>query len=705
MSIFISRRPSLYLHQQNNQSQMIDHSTIERIIDAAQIVDVVSEFVTLKKKGVNYVGLCPFHDDKTPSFYVSPAKGLCKCFACGKGGNAVHFIMEHEQMSYPEALRWLANKYHIEIQERELTTEEKEAQNIRESLYVVNSFARDYFQNILYNHIDGKSIGMAYFRQRGIRDDIVKKFQLGYCTQSRDAFAQEALKKGYKKEYLIKTGLCYEKEEDGSLRDRFWGRVIFPWFNVSGKILGFGGRVLDSRTKGVSQKYVNSPESEIYSKRKELYGIYQAKSAIVKKDCVYMVEGYTDVIAMHQCGLENVVANSGTALSEEQIRLLHRFTSNITLLYDGDEAGIKASIRGIDMLLAEGMNIKVLLLPDGEDPDSFARKHNASEFQQYIAEHEENFIRFKTNLLLKDAQSDPIKRASLISDMALSIGLIPNEVIRYACLRECAALLNVDERIIKNEIDKTVKQRKDQFIEQRRKEKEETEKLNALKSVPEQEPTPIDGLIPPPFPPEIMQEEPIYENYIPSTGWNNMPFYRKEIELVKLLVKYGDRTVCYIEDEDGNTIPVSVTEYISIDLKQDELQFKNPMHRRILTEAEMHVHEDNFSAERHFLTHPDAQITRLAADLINEKYQLSKSNEEALIKDDDRLHELVPHLLIDFKLAILEEDMKQTVQKLNQPEVAGNMELCMKIMEHYKNLTETLKELAKKAGDRVVMKA
>ena len=684
---------------------MIDHSTIERIIDAAQIVDVVSEFVTLKKKGVNYVGLCPFHDDKTPSFYVSPAKGLCKCFACGKGGNAVHFIMEHEQMSYPEALKWLANKYHIEIQERELTTEEKEAQNIRESLYVVNSFARDYFQNILYNHIDGKSIGMAYFRQRGIRDDIVKKFQLGYCTQSRDAFAQEALKKGYKKEYLIKTGLCYEKEEDGSLRDRFWGRVIFPWFNVSGKILGFGGRVLDSRTKGVSQKYVNSPESEIYSKRKELYGIYQAKSAIVKKDCVYMVEGYTDVIAMHQCGLENVVANSGTALSEEQIRLLHRFTSNITLLYDGDEAGIKASIRGIDMLLAEGMNIKVLLLPDGEDPDSFARKHNATEFQQYIAEHEENFIRFKTNLLLKDAQSDPIKRASLISDMAQSIGLIPNEVIRYACLRECASLLNVDERIIKNEIDKTVKQRKDQFIEQRRKEKEETEKLNALKSVPEQEPTPIDGLIPPPFPPEIIQEEPVYENYIPSTGWNNMPFYRKEIELVKLLVKYGDRTVCYIESEDGNTIPVSVTEYISIDLKQDELQFKNPMHRRILAEAEMHVHEDNFSAERHFLTHPDAQITRLAADLINEKYQLSKSNEEALIKDDDRLHELVPHLLIDFKLAILEEDMKQTVQKLNQPEVAGNMELCMKIMEHYKNLTETLKELAKKAGDRVVMKA
>ena len=300
---------------------MIDRATIDKILDAAQIVDVVSEFVTLKKRGTSYVGLCPFHDDKTPSFYVSPAKGVCKCFACGKGGSAVHFIMEHEQMTYPEALKWLAKKYHIEVKERELSSEEKEAQSVRESLFVVNEFARDYFQNILYNHIDGKSIGMTYFRQRGIRDDIVKKFQLGYSTSNKDALAKEALRKGYQKEFLLKTGLCYEKE-DGSIRDRFWGRVIFPWFNISGKILGFGGRVLDSRTKGIAQKYVNSPESEIYSKRKELYGIYQAKSAIVKNDCVYMVEGYTDVIAMHQCGLENVVANSGTALSEEQIRLL-----------------------------------------------------------------------------------------------------------------------------------------------------------------------------------------------------------------------------------------------------------------------------------------------------------------------------------------------------------------------------------------------
>ena len=685
---------------------MIDQPTIERILDAAQIVDVVSEFVTLKKKGVNYVGLCPFHDDKTPSFYVSPAKGLCKCFACGKGGNAVHFIMEHEQMNYPEALRWLAKKYHIEIKERELTTEEKEAQNVRESLFVVNEFARDYFQNILYNHVDGKSIGMAYFRQRGIRDDIVKKFQLGYSTTERDALAREALKKGYKKEYLVKTGLCYEIE-DGSLRDRFWGRVIFPWFNVSGKILGFGGRVLDSRTKGVSQKYVNSPESEIYSKRRELYGIYQAKSAIVKNDCVYMVEGYTDVIAMHQCGLENVVANSGTALSEEQIRLLHRFTLNITLLYDGDEAGIKASIRGIDMLLAEGMNIKVLLLPDGDDPDSFARKHNATEFQQYIAEHEENFIRFKTNLLLKDTKNDPIKRATLISDMARSIGLIPNEVIRYACLKECATLLNVDERIIQNEIKKTVQQRKDEYVEQRRKEKEEAEKVNALQTPPPPtEAYPEEGLLPPPpFPPEEILQEPSHESYIPQTGGKQLPFYDKELELIKALIRHGEKTVCFIESEEGEEVAITVTEYIASDLKQDDIQFHNPLHQRLLKEAEIHLHDEGFCAERYFLTHTDATISRLAAEMINDKYQLSKSNEEALTKDEERLHELIPQLLITFKLAIVEEEMRQTIQQLGKPEVAGNMERSMEIMKHYKALTETLKELAKIAGDRVVIKA
>ncbi|MBE6272478.1 MAG: DNA primase [Bacteroides sp.] len=684
---------------------MIDQPTIDRILDAAQIVDVVSEFVTLKKRGVNYVGLCPFHDDKTPSFYVSPAKGLCKCFACGKGGNAVHFIMEHEQMNYPEALRWLAKKYHIEIKERELTNEEKEAQSVRESLFVVNEYARDYFQNVLHNHIDGKSIGLTYFRQRGIRDDIVKKFQLGYSTSAKDGLAKEALRKGYKKEFLVKTGLCYEIE-DGSIRDRFWGRVIFPWFNISGKILGFGGRVLDNRTKGVSQKYINSPESEIFSKRRELYGIYQAKSAIVKADCVYMVEGYTDVIAMHQCGLENVVANSGTALSEEQIRLLHRFTSNITLLYDGDEAGIKASIRGIDMLLAEGMNIKVLLLPDGDDPDSFARKHNATEFKQYIQDHEENFIRFKTNLLLKDTQNDPIKRAGLIADMARSIGLIPNEIIRYACLKECATLLNVDEQIILNEIKKIVQQRKDEYIEKRKKEQEEAEKAKVLQSSsPIQENIPDDETIPPPpFPPEEPNFPPS-DNYLPQTGWDKLPFYTKEKQLIKVLIRFGERIVCYMEGENGEEIPITVTEYIQADLEQDSIQFQDPTHRKLLNEALLHLHDTNFCAERYFLTHPEPAISRLAADMLSERYRLSKSNEQAIVKDEERLHELVPHLLIDFKLSILEEDMKQTIQQLNLPEVAKDPQRAMEVMKHYKKLTETLKEMAKRAGDRVILKA
>jgi DNA primase len=613
--------------------------------------------------------------------------------------------MEHEQMTYPEALKWLAQKYHIEVKERELSNEEKEAQSVRESLFVVNEFARDYFQNILYNHIDGKSIGMTYFRQRGIRDDIVKKFQLGYSTSAKDALAKEALRKGYKKEFLLKTGLCYEKE-DGSLRDRFWGRVIFPWFNISGKILGFGGRVLDSRTKGIAQKYVNSPESEIYSKRKELYGIYQAKSAIVKYDNVYMVEGYTDVIAMHQCGLENVVANSGTALSEEQIHLLHRFTSNITLIYDGDEAGIKASIRSTDMLLAEGMNVKVLLLPDGDDPDSFARKHNATEFRQYITDHEENFIRFKTNLLLKDTKNDPIKRAGLISDMAHSIGLIPNEVIRYACLKECASILQVDEQIIQNEIKKVVLQRKDEYLEKRKKEQEEAAKVNALQSAPETTSSiPDDGLIPPPpFPPEEVINEVPRETYLPQTGWEKLPFYTKEQLLIKALVRHGEKIVCYVPGEEEE-IPVTVTEFIVADLEQDNLQFQNPIHRKLLQEAQAHLSDPEFCAERYFLTHPDPNISRMAAEMISDQYRLSKSNEQILVKDEERLHELIPHLLIDFKLAILEEDRKQTMQQLSMPEIFSDQQRTLEVMEHYKKLTETLKELAKRAGDRVILKA
>lgn len=398
---------------------MIPQSTIDRIVDAANIVDVVSDYVTLRRAGASYKGLCPFHDDKTPSFSVSPARGVCKCFSCGKGGNSVHFIMEMEQMSYVEALKHLAKKYGIPVEEEEMTDEQRQRMNERESMFAVNEWAAKYFSQTMMNNQDGRAIGLAYFRSRGFRDDIIAKFRLGFCLDAPTAMSDEAKAKGYNEKYLIDTGLCV-KRDNGTIYDRFRGRAMFPWVAVNGKVVAFGGRVLDARTKGVSQKYVNSPDSLIYHKANELYGIFQAKKQIAKEDMVYMVEGYTDVLAMHQCGIENVVANSGTALNEAQIHLLHRFTNNITLLYDGDEAGIHAATRSTDMLLAEGMNVKILLLPDGDDPDSFSRKHNAQEFKEYVAAHQTDFILFKTNLLLKDAQRDPIKRAQLTEDIVKS---------------------------------------------------------------------------------------------------------------------------------------------------------------------------------------------------------------------------------------------------------------------------------------------
>lgn len=597
---------------------MIDQPTIDRILDAAQIYDVVSDFVTLRKRGVNYVGLCPFHDDKTPSFYVSPAKGLCKCFACGKGGNAVHFIMEHEQMSYPEALKYLAKKYGIEIKERELSSEEKIAQGERESLFIVNNFARDYFQNILKNHVDGRSIGMAYFRSRGFRDDIIEKFQLGYCTESHDALAQEALKKGYKKDYLVKTGLCYETD-DHRLRDRFWGRVIFPVHTLSGKVVAFGGRVLAGATKGVKVKYVNSPESEIYHKSNELYGIYFAKQAIVKQDRCFLVEGYTDVISMHQSGIENVVASSGTALTSGQIRMIHRFTNNMTVLYDGDAAGIKASIRGIDMLLEEGMNVKVCLLPDGDDPDSFARKHNATEFQAFIQENETDFIRFKTNLLLEDAGKDPIKRAELIGNLVQSISIIPEAIVRDVYIKECAQLLHVEDKLLVSEVAKRREKQAEQQAERAERERRSANaaRANAETGVngshtaatnpdaqqagyPSQSlPAGLPSETPPPFPPE---EE--YVSFIPQEGKEGQEFYKYERLILKMVVLYGERVMCNVTNEEGQETPITVTEYIVNDLKEDELAFHNPLHRQILTEAAERIHNEGFTAERYFVAHP-----------------------------------------------------------------------------------------------------
>ena len=709
---------------------MIDQATIDRILDAAQIVDVVSEFVTLRRRGVNYIGLCPFHNEKTPSFSVSPSKGLCKCFSCGKGGNVVHFIMEHEQLSYYEALKWLAKKYNIEIKERELTTEEKQAQSLRESLFVVNQFASEYFQNILYNDIDGQRIGMTYLRGRGFRDDIIKKFQLGFSTESHDALAKAAIQKGFKEDYLVKTGLCYRKD-DGSLRDRFWGRVIFPVHTLSGKVVAFGGRVLSAATKNVQMKYVNSPESEIYHKSRELYGIYFAKQAIVRQDRCFLVEGYTDVISMHQSGIENVVASSGTALTSEQIRLIHRFTNNITMLYDGDGAGIKASLRGIDMLLEEGMNIKVCLLPDGDDPDSFARKHNATDYQAYINGHEVDFIRFKTNLLMEEAGKDPIKRASLISSIVKSISVIPDAIVRSVYIRECSQLLQMEEKILVEATAKLTEQaREAKFKEEQRKQYRAQQQTATAPTPPpstnkeEQAPqvypetAPLPELIPdvssaepeqlqPPFPVDIVPPEDSYQSYIPVTGNEQKIFYEKEQELMRVLIRYGEKVMCYIENEDGEQLPFTVIECISSGLAEDELQFHDALHRRVLKEAETHIHDENFIAERYFIASPDPEISKLAVEMASDRYQLSKyhSKGQKIVTDEERLYELVPRLLLDFKLAIVTEEMKHTLQALSKPEIANDPQRCNEIMQRYKELHQTQSLMAQRAGDRVVLKA
>ena len=438
---------------------MIDQATIDKIMAATDIVDVVSDFVSLRRRGANYWGLCPFHDDKSPSFSVSPSKGVCKCFSCGKGGSAIHFIMEHEQLSYYEALKYLAKKYNIEVHEKELTDEEKQKRTERESMFVINAFAQEFFSHSLLETEEGRSVGMAYFRERGFNEDIIRKFGLGYSPEKRDALAQEAKKRGYKTEFLLKTGLCREGQH-GSIYDLFAGRVMFPVYSVSGKVVAFGGRILKSGVK--ISKYFNSPESDIYHKSNELYGIYQAKRAIEKERCCYLVEGYTDVLSMHQSGIENVVASSGTALTPGQIRLIHRFTDNITVLYDGDAPGIKASLRGIDLILQEGLNIKVVLLPDGEDPDSFSKSQSAESFRKYIKEHETDFIRFKTQLLLEDAGEDPIKRAAIISNIVESISLIPDAIVRSVYVQECSRLLQIDEQVLLSELNKRRQKRAEQ---------------------------------------------------------------------------------------------------------------------------------------------------------------------------------------------------------------------------------------------------
>ena len=692
---------------------MIDQATIDRIMDAAQIVDVVSEFVTLRRRGVNYVGLCPFHNEKTPSFSVSPSKGVCKCFSCGKGGNVVHFIMEHEQLNYYEALKWLAKKYGIEVKERELSDEEKQAQSIRESLFLINDFANSYFQSILHNHPDGQAIGMSYFRQRGFRDDIIRKFQLGFSTESRDALYQEAKKKGFNTDYLVKTGLCYTRD-DGQLRDRFWGRVMFPVHTLSGKVVAFGGRVL--KTDGKVAKYVNSPESEIYHKSRELYGIYFAKQAIVKQDKCFLVEGYTDVISMHQAGVENVVASSGTSLTSGQIRMIHRFTNNITVLYDGDMAGIKASIRGIDMLLEEGMNIKVMLLPDGDDPDSFARKHNATEFQEYITAHEVNFIRFKTNLLMADAGDDPYKRATLITDIVKSISVIPEAIVRSEYIKECSQMLYIEERILVSEVAKLRKEKEEaqaKSAAQRENAKTSqaattagtaTSPLEGANDVVTEHPATTTNQDTPP--PPIGIDDASIAPQVAPTGFAShtpiqSPLYAKELLIIQQLIRHGEK-VMYIDED--NKKEVTVAEYVASDLGIDELAFTTPLFNEILQELLQHLGQPDFTAEHHFIAHANPALSRLAVDLIEEKYQLSKyhSKTQTILSDADRLTDIIPHLMTDYKHSLIEIELKETLNQLRQPDVMADPDKCVETMVRYKELMEIKQQMAKHLGDRVI---
>ena len=649
---------------------MIDRATVDKIMEATDIVDVVGEFVNLRKAGVNYKGLCPFHDDKTPSFMVSPARQICKCFACGEGGNAVNFLMKHEQITYPEALRWLAKKYNIEIQERELTDDEKREQSDRESMFVVNEWACQYFHEILKNDVDGIAVGKQYFRSRGIRDDIIEKFRLGFALTKRDAMCNEAKRKGYQDEFLVKTGLAIQNER--GIYDRFAGRAMFPWLNVSGKVVAFGGRKLDAATKGVQQKYVNSPDSEIYHKDHELYGIYQAKKAIVKEDCVYMVEGYTDVIAMHQCGLENVVANSGTALSNHQIRLLHRFTQNIVLLYDGDEAGIHAAMRGTDMLLAEGMNIKVLVLPDGDDPDSFSKKHTADEFKTYIEQHQTDFIQFKTDLLLKGV-TDPQKRSEAVSSILKSVSVIPDKLKRDTYLSECSHRFNVNEQALVTTVNTYIQRDK----EEKQKERERNEA-------------------------GMSESQERQEELIVPIGLHTAQEQTTEVErlLIQNIIRHGDEIIYEgVETDDGQTINLNVAQYVDYDLGADGLQFSNPLFNRILQEAVEHSGDAGFKADLYFMQHPDPQVSQLAASLGIDRHQLSRSFQ--VNSNSNLLRQRIEHLILDFRMDIVSQHLKELQHKMK--EVGSDMTQVKELMEDYKQTQELRNALARQRGSDVIV--
>lgn len=658
---------------------IIDQLTIDRIMDAAQIVDVVSQFVSLKRRGVNYIGLCPFHSDKSPSFYVSPSKNICKCFACGEGGSAVHFIMKHEQLSYVEALKFLADKYHIEVQEKELTKEEKAVQNERESLFIINEYAKNYFINILENHLEGKSVGLSYFKERGFRTDIIKKFQLGYSLEEKDAFSQNALKQGYNKSYLVKSGLTIEGEN--YIVDRFRGRVIFPIHTLAGRVVGFGGRILKKAEN--TGKYVNSPESSIYSKSRELYGLYFAKQAITKADKCFLVEGYTDVISMHQAGIENVVASSGTALTLGQIKLIHRFTPNVTVLYDGDTAGIKAALRGIDLLLGEGMNIKVVLLPDGEDPDSFSRKQNAESFNQFIKDNEVDFINFKSQVLLKEAGNDPIKKANLIADVVESIAVIPNDLYRSVFIKDCTNLWQMDERVISRAVDR--------------------KRLELMDKIPQEE----------------IEEKSFSESDLKTWGLdiNKNQFDRFERDILYYIVRYGSDYLVDHHDEQamleaGDAADIKVIGYVQWDLERDGIEFSNELYKQIFEEAVTNFQlNENFEPAKYFLAHPNAAISLIAADLLSNKYQYSKIHlkkfgadakmEDTPLDQRKNLIRSVPWVTTELKLAHIDQKITDVKTQLA---TVKDSDVMFQLLEEYKTYKEMKNTLDKVLGERVVLK-
>ena len=649
---------------------MIDRITIEKIRSAANIYDIVKEFVTLKKAGANYKGLCPFHDEKTPSFIVSPSKQLYKCFSCGQGGDAVGFIMQHEQMTYPEALKWIAKRYGIEVKEKEETEEEKKESSEREALFAAHQWARDYFTDTLYNNVEGVAIGMAYFRARGFRDDIIKKFQLGFCLPERNAMAQAALKRGYEEEYLVKTGLCV-KTEDGKLLDRYHGRVIFPVHTISGRVVAFGGRVLNTEKQKNVGKYVNSPDSLIYNKSHELYGLYLAKHAITKHDRCFLVEGYTDVISMHQAGIENVVSSSGTSLTVGQIRLLRRFTHNITLLYDGDAAGIKASLRGIDLLLQEGMNIKVVLLPEGEDPDSFARNNNAQKYWEYIEANQTDFIRFKTNLLLKDAENDPQQRSNVIKDIVNSIAVIPDRIVRQTYISQCAEQVKMEGRIIAAEVGKQIH-------------------ANNRPEGATEQPTNAEA-----------QPTPTATNTIARSIADSS---QKEFELIKAIIRHGSALLFSEETEEGTTVDWTVANFIAADLQNDGIALQTPLYAQILSEALplADTEENKYVSLHYFMQAETPEIQQLATQVAEDNYALSKKQLEEHNPDENRLVELIPHLLNEYKFHIVESRLKELLLELRNPEVLQSPERARAIMEEYAQFNQLKKVLSPMIGKRII---